>query len=89
MIKIILNGKRMINKEMAHQHIKCKLKTPEYYGENLDALWDVLSTWDRPTKIIFINADFTIENLGDYGKSIISVFQDASEENDNIILRLC
>lgn len=88
MITTTFNGKRMIDKEKAHRYIKSKLNTTEYHGENLDALWDVLSTIDTSIKIIFINTDNLIDNLGDYGESIINVFQDAEKENDNIVLKL-
>lgn len=84
MIKITLNGKKMDTKEKAHLYIKRKLNTPEYYGKNLDALWDVLSSYNEPIIISLKNKDKLIENLGDYGESIIGVFQDAEKENDNI-----
>ncbi|MBC8587023.1 barstar family protein [Paratissierella segnis] len=81
---ILLNGKRMTNKVKAHRYLKRKLKFPDYYGENLDALWDELSTIAEPTDIKFINKDILIENLGTYGEEIIRTFVDAAEENKNI-----
>lgn len=74
----------MDSKEMAHLYIIWTLKTPEYYGKNLDALWDILTTYDKPIEIDFINTSDLIANLGDYGKSMIGVFQEAEKENDNI-----
>ena len=44
MEKVKLNGNKMKSKEEAHLYIKKKLKHPEYYGNNLDALWDTLSS---------------------------------------------
>lgn len=84
MIKVILNGERMDSIEKAHLYMKKKLNTPEYFGENLDALWDVLSCYSEPIKISLKNKDKLIKNLGDYGESIIQVFQDAEIENENI-----
>lgn len=84
MIETTLDGKKMSSKEVSHLYIKEQLNIPWYYGNNLDALWDVLSTYDKSIKIYFINAEKLIGNLGDYGKSIISVFQDAEKENHNI-----
>lgn len=88
MIKITLNGKNMTSKKRAHEYIRWKLKSQEYHGDNLDALWDVLSTYDQEVEINFVNTDKLIEDLGQYGESIISVFQDASEENKKIIFKI-
>ena len=84
MNKIVLDGEKMTSKKKAHSYLKHKLDAKEYYGENLDALWDVLSTYDRNISIEFINIDKLMENLEDYGKSILTIFEDAQWENKNI-----
>lgn len=84
MIQIELNGRNMKTKEIAHGIIKEKLNAPEYYGKNLDALWDIVMETSQPIQINLINKDDLIENLEDYGKNIITVFQDAEKENKNI-----
>lgn len=84
MRKVILDGKHMKNKKLVHLYIKFQLESNEYIGNNLDALWDVLITYSQPLKIGLINKEMLIENLGDYGESIIELFEDAEEENENI-----
>ncbi len=84
MMKIRLDGEKMNTKERAHQYIKCKLNFPEYYGRNLDALWDMLSTYSDPIEIHFLNEYSLIDELGDYGEDLIEVFKDAQRENKNI-----
>lgn len=84
MKKIILDGKLMTSKNVAHKYIKEQLDFPDYYGENLDALWDILSTTSTPISIYLKNEKEMILNLGEYGNLIIGVFQDASYENDSI-----
>lgn len=84
MKKVILNGKYMKSKRLVHLYIKFKLDSNEYIGNNLDALWDVLSTYSQPLKVGLVNKDKLIENLGEYGLSLIQVFEDAVEENKNI-----
>lgn len=84
MTKIAFDGKDMIDKKITHRYIKEKLDLPSYYGENLDGLWDMLSSCDKKIKINFINLDDLFENLGLYGDSIIEVFKDAEKENHNI-----
>ncbi len=88
MMRVELNGKKMLSKELTHEYLKWKLKLPNYYGKNLDALWDILTSFDREIKIIFLNTDCAIESLGEYGESLVEVFQDAVEENANIILEI-
>lgn len=84
MMKVLLDGKEMINREMVHIYIKEKLKAIEYYGENLDALWDVLSSYGKPVSIEIINLKDLVENLGSYGVHIIETFEEAKDENKNI-----
>lgn len=84
MEKIILDGTLMTSKTAAHKYIKEQLCFPDYYGENLDALWDLLSTMKREISIYLINEAEMIENLGEYGRLLEGVFQDASYENDSI-----
>lgn len=84
MTSITLDGKKMTTKAMAHDYLKRALKLPSYYGGNLDGLWDILSTYSESISISLVNADTLIESLGDYGQSIIDVFQDADRENKHI-----
>ena len=83
----ILNGKRMRYNKSAHDYLKRKLHFPDYYGNNLDALWDLLTTISEPIEIILLNSETLYENLGDYGRELVKVFEDAMDENANIIFR--
>lgn len=81
MKEIRIFGYRMKDREKTHAYLKKKLSLPYYYGDNLDALWDCLSTDFSPKKIIIYKSNKIIEYLGDYGKSLINLFQDISEKN--------
>lgn len=85
---IILNGNRMSSIKEAHNYIKRKLNFPDYYGGNLDALWDILSTVSKPTSIKLINFHKLRENLGEYSELLLSVFFDADKENDKVSFEL-
>jgi ribonuclease inhibitor len=87
MNKVILNGKRMITKEKTHAYLKRKFDFPDYYGRNLDALWDLLSVWDKELLIVIINKADVIENLNSYGNSLLKLFSELDEENRNISVR--
>lgn len=86
---ITLNSEKMTSVGMTHQYLKNKLKFPDYYGGNLDALWDVLATTSKPYHIKLINYDELKEQLGQYADELLRVFIDAAKENDNIIFEYC
>ncbi len=88
MKKVILNGEEMVSIKSTHKYLKEKLELPDCYGENLDALWDILSTISEPIYITFINKGKLNKNIGDYGELITNIFVDAAEENSNISFRI-
>ena len=57
-----------------HDYLKEALNFPEYYGKNLDALYDCLTEIGVETKIKLTNADFINQDL-------LETFIDASGEN--------
>ncbi|MDD4801927.1 MAG: barstar family protein [Syntrophomonas sp.] len=83
-----LDGERMISAQLVHQCLAAQLDFPAYYGGNLDALWDVLSTVSEPTQIKIINAAKLAENLGEYGDVLLNLMREASDFNDKIKLEI-
>ncbi|MGI6679078.1 MAG: barstar family protein [Dehalobacterium sp.] len=81
---VILDGAEMISIDAAHGYIAAMLNFPDYYGRNLDALWDLLSTISEPTQIKLINEEKIIDYLGDYGRSFLGVIYDAVQVNEKI-----
>ena len=88
MEEIFLDGYKMISKSETHKYIKKMLNFPDYYGGNLDALWDILSTKSKLISIFLLHEEKIYENLGDYGKQLIDVFQEAANSNTNIKITL-
>ena len=83
MRQIILDVHCMERKAEAHEYLKDTLELPDYYGKNLDALYDCLTEMDD---VMFI---FENEDEGClYFEKIRRVFRDAAKENEGIsILR--
>lgn len=75
---IILDGNHMKTKTQAHEYLKTMLCLPDYYGNNLDALFDCLTEMDALT-IYFKNI---VQDT--YGKKVWKVFRQAEKENSCI-----
>ncbi len=63
-----------------HSRMNEKLDFPDFYGENLDALWDVLTGFIEWDQIIYLKGctDVT-EQLVPYMEKIIMIFRRAEE----------
>ncbi|MBE6562885.1 MAG: barnase inhibitor [Ruminococcaceae bacterium] len=67
-----------------HKAIKKGLKLTEYYGENLDALWDRLTDMiDNETEIFLNNYHYVEKADKDYAEKLLAVFRDAKHCDDD------
>lgn len=85
---VTLDGKKMTSRTAAHAHIQRRLNLPAYYGANLDALWDLLSTWSEPLHIRLVNYPAAEACLDRYAPSLLNVFLDAGRENPHIAFEI-
>ena len=86
MKNITVNFSLCKNQLDLHKELKEKLNFPEWYGNNLDALWDMLTGFiETPANITVvwkpINED---KNIKEAVLQIIDLFIEASEENEEI-----
>lgn len=88
MNRILLDGRRMANPSLAHSYIKEEMNLSEYYGENLDALWDELTSISQPVRIVIINSSRLQTNLGSYGKKLLETFKEAGRENPRLVIKI-
>ena len=79
MVTYILDGSKMLSRETAHDELARALHLPEYYGRNLDALWDCVSTMQA--HVALVSSAAMLEALGLYGKKILSVLEEAAQKN--------
>lgn len=84
---IILDGHQMLTRKALHEHLKERFNLSEYYGENLDALWDELSERTEPMEILFYNADECVDELGQYGLSLLALLKELDQKNESLRLR--
>lgn len=76
---IVLDSARMGTRREAHEYLKEQLSFPEYYGKNLDALYDCLTDLDE-TEVQFINQP----QEETYFSKVLRVFRDAAEDNSRL-----
>lgn len=81
---IRLEGREMTDRKATHAYLKKKLHLPEYYGNNLDALWDCLTTEFSGTMIVLNDPQAVQNQLGDYGYSLICLFKEVAAANQAI-----
>ncbi len=86
MKKAYLNGKKIRSQEDLHAELARQLQFPAYYGANLDALYDVLTSAGEDIEIEIVDERELARNLGDYYARFLEVFEDAAEENDHLDL---
>lgn len=80
-MEVIFKGSNIKNIEDFHKQIKEVLDLPDYYGENLDALWDCLTGWiDIPTTFIWEDFEYSKDKLGAFADKVIGLFKDAEKE---------
>lgn len=80
----ILDGENILNREMLHDTLTAALDFPDWYGRNLDALYDCLTDLAEETEIRFRNEQALAEHLGNYAGALQKVICTAVEENQNI-----
>lgn len=86
-MEVFVDGRGCTTKEGTHLYLKQVLNLPDYYGMNLDALYDCVSTMTQ-TKLVLLHWDVMVECLGDYGHLLMKTLEEAAEENPGFELIL-
>lgn len=71
---VILDAKKLAVKSEAHDYLKRMLGFPDWYGKNLDALYDCLGDLPRDTLVIVCET----ASLSDYAARVLSVFRESA-----------
>jgi ribonuclease inhibitor len=69
-----IDGSLIVTEGDFHREISRAIGFGEYYGKNLDALWDTLSAdVERPVMLTWKNANVSRSSLGDTFDKIVSI----------------
>jgi len=87
-MKIQLDGRLMTDKAAVHNQFQEKLLFPQYYGRNLDALYDLLTSLPEAAEIDLFEKDAMLEQLGAYGASLLATLLQAEENAGNLTINI-
>ena len=79
---------KMRSLPMLHKYLHTALALPEYYGANLDALYDCLTEIAESTELVVPKKVADEAYLGWYGQQFLQMLEDAAAENEALRVTL-
>ncbi|MBR6107503.1 MAG: barstar family protein [Oscillospiraceae bacterium] len=80
-MQITIDCSEINDRTAFHRVFSSKLRLPGFYGNNLDALYDCLTSLSEKTTITLLHMQSLIDNLGSYGRAAINMIARAEREN--------
>ena len=88
MRNIVLDIRSFDTKAALHQYLKEQLDFSDYYGENLDALYDELTSSVEAIALVLQYAAKPVGEMAEYLPRVLEVFRDAARENYHLSVLL-
>ena len=82
---VYLDAGRLSNRMQAHSYLASMLSLPEYYGKNLDALYDCLCDLTDCRIVLLHEKKAPLD--GTYGARIIQVIQESARRNPGLVFK--
>ncbi len=86
MAEIVLDGLDLQSLEEVHDRFARVLDLPEWYGRNLDALFDCLTDLGEPVTVRLLHQEALEDRLGPRGRALVRLLRRAAEENPRVTL---
>jgi ribonuclease inhibitor len=83
-MRVELDCRKMTDKQATHAYLKQELRFPDYYGNNLDALYDLMTDREEETVLVLGYWRQLGALLGDYGISLLETLREASEAHPKV-----
>lgn len=72
-----------------HEYLKQVFGLPDYYGHNMDALWDCLQCWfPEPTTIVLRNLSSLPREMHPEIPILLGVFSDLERKDENVTVKI-
>lgn len=78
---VFLDGAAASTRAALYDQLAQRFSFPDYYGRNLDALYDLLTERQTPTRLVVRRRAVLEETLGGYGASFLKTLEEAAREN--------
>ncbi|WP_322903662.1 barstar family protein [Paenibacillus sp. SGZ-1009] len=79
---VTIDGKDFHTKCELHEQLKEKLELPEFYGANLDALWDCITGMiELPLELHWLHYNVSEQRLGAQAQRVRALLEEAQNEN--------
>ena len=85
MTEFVIDLKDVYSTDELHKKIAEALPVPEYYGANLDALYDVLTEQSEGWVIVFSSASVPGTTMGKYMQKLRRMCAAAAKENEGLL----
>ena len=82
--RCLLHGQTIHSLDTFYDEVTRQLDLPAYFGRNLDALWDVLTTdIAGPVDLVWEHAEASRQAMGEAFDRVAEVLQAVAEERDD------
>lgn len=86
-MEILLDGQMILNKDILFKTLKEQINSDEFYGDNLDALWDVLTYGIDNITVTIKNQKKLEKNLGNYLYKLLDLFKSLNDNNVKVVIK--
>ncbi len=88
MLRATIDGASVSDRRALHAALAGQLAFPEWYGGNLDALYDCLTEPGEAIELTVRSFDALEEHLGGYARAFLRVLEEVSEGRGRLRYRL-
>lgn len=85
---ILLDGNTLLNKDLLFKSLKNQINSEDFIGNNLDSLWDVLTSSKEDIILTIVHSKQLENNLGEYYTKLISLFNELKDTETKVTITI-